>query len=166
MSIALSWYGCYLFSIDTRSARLALDSARLAARKRNGAVVVRDRRGSRRSEEDANRYQEGRTQSLHTDVPVFFLPLSCFLLSGRGPPACHQFPRTSQINYHKVDGLQRQTCLFHFQRPNFFKSWRRQEPWSLLISRRKPFLVSSSFWQLLEFPRTWSQHSHVCPIFA
>lgn len=83
MSIALSWYGCYLFSIDTRSARLALDSARLAARKKNRAVVVRDRRGSRRSEEDANRYQEGRTQSLHTDVPVFFLPLPCFVFRRR-----------------------------------------------------------------------------------
>lgn len=83
MSIALSWYGCYLFSIDTRSARLALDSAQLAARKRNRAVVVRDRRGSRRSEEDANRYQEGRTQSLHTDVPVFFLPLPCLVFRRR-----------------------------------------------------------------------------------
>lgn len=37
MSIALSWYGSYLFSIDTPIARLALDSAQLAAR-RNGAV--------------------------------------------------------------------------------------------------------------------------------
>lgn len=165
MSIALSWYGCYLFSIDTPSARLALDSARLAARRRDRAVVGRDRRGSRRSEEDANSYQEGRTQSLHTDVPVFFLPLPCFAFRRRTT-------RSSLVSQDFSNKLLRSrwfagtNVLIPLLETKFFKSWRRQEPWSLLILHRKPFLVSSSFWQLLKFPHTWSQHSHACPIFA
>lgn len=109
-----------------------------------GLWIVRDRSGSRRSEEDANSYQEGRTQSLHTDVPVFFLPLPCFAFRRRTTSLSlvsqnfsNKLPRTRWFAVTNV--------LIPVLETKFSKSWHRQGPWSLLISHRKPFLVSSSF---------------------
>lgn len=85
MSIALSWYGSYLFSIDTPTSRVVHNAEPVSrVQEDQGYGLFEAEAGGARVL--TNDYLEGGNQFLNIDAPVFFLsppPLFFFPLQRR-----------------------------------------------------------------------------------